>query len=104
MNILTKDGLTGCSGVGVANLPGIIHISANYAAGKKRCFVVTHARRLDGPSWKRMTLARAKKEKRDILRCSYCSRPAISLDHHWPYHSEANHCAHHRNWTELCNG
>lgn len=102
MNILTKDGLTGNSGIGVENLPGVFHISANYAAGKKHCFVLTHLRHRDGPRWKRMTLARAKKEKREIMRCSYCNRPAISIDHFWPYHSEANHCARHRNWNELC--
>lgn len=100
-NILTKDGLTGCSGYGVENAPTAIHVLANYAAGNKRCFVVTNANRRGAPWWKRMTLDRAKNENRPIIRCSYCSRPAISLDCLWPNHSEANYCAYHRNWLKF---
>lgn len=96
MNVLTKDGLTGNSGFGVLNMPFATHVSASYAATKKKCFVASR-----NTDWRRMTLARAKKERREIISCSYCRRPAISLDHFWPYHSEVNHCAWHRNWTEL---
>lgn len=101
MNILTKDGLTGSSGLNVANLSGIFHIIANYAAGAGRVFVLTRANQ-KVPNWKRMTRRAAKKAKRQVIPCSYCRRPATSLDHYWPYHSEANHCAYHRNWNELC--
>ncbi len=97
-NLLTKHGLTGNSGLGAL---GCFHVSANYAARKAGCFVEVIPRGERVPTWRRMTVERATKEKRHIISCSYCRRPAISLDHYWPYHSEANHCAWHTNWTEL---
>ena len=111
-NTLTKDGLTGNSGFGVS--PLFVHVAANYIAGRARptkgkakgkgetmCFVEYHPRGPDGkpdpvPTWKRMTVKRAKKEGRHIITCSLCRRPAISLDHYWPYYSDGNYCACHQ--------
>ena len=96
MNKLTKNGLTGDSGFAVCNFPGAWHITANYAARRRGCFVVDKVQ-----GWKRMTLYRARKENHDIISCSYCKYPAISLDHLYPYMNEATHCAKHRNWREI---
>ena len=49
-----------------------------------------------GDHWKRMTLARAKKEKRIIITCWKCKRPAAQLDHYWPYHVEECLCKIHQ--------
>ena len=92
-NKLTKDGLTGNTGLGVSGV--FFHISANYAAGKGKCFIEKEHKEW-GLVWQRMTLTRAKKEGRKIIPCAKCKRPAISLDHHWPYESEYNYCARHR--------
>jgi hypothetical protein len=95
MNTLTKDGLIGSSGLGVDGSV-FFHIAANYAAGRGKCFVEWFGRGDSAPDWKRMTLKRAHKEGRHIIACAHCDKPAISLDHLWPYHSEMNYCAAHR--------
>lgn len=91
-NKLTKDGLTGDSGLGVA---GFFHVTANYAAGEGNCFV----RREDaeyGDIWERLPLKQAQDERLEIISCAQCDKPAISLDHHWPYMSDYNYCEDHR--------
>lgn len=99
INSLTKDGLTGVSGFGVDGLaPLIWHVNASYASTKGKVFVSTK-----DMGWRRMSRVTAEKQGRSIIRCSYCKRPAISLDHSWPYLQEATHCAWHRNWRELAN-
>ena len=96
-NQLTKDGLTGNSGFAVEGLaPLITHISANYASTKGKVFVETR-----DMGWRRMTRVAAEKQGKPIIRCSYCKRPAISVDHCWPYLQEATYCGHHRNWTRF---
>lgn len=90
-NRLTRNGLTGNTGLGVM---GMFHISANYAAGKGKCFIQKSHKEW-GLVWQRMTLARAKKEGRKIITCAKCKRPAISIDHHWPCENEHNYCERH---------
>ena len=99
--ILGKHGITGTMGLGVE---GFFHLSAPYDSnglvfveynfrykyeknGKTRIEVQ--------PGWKRMTLKRAKREKRNIIRCCVCDKPAVSLDHLWPYDSYRNRCKKH---------
>lgn len=96
-NSLTKNGLTGNSGFGV--VPGI-HINANYAAVKGKCFVEVEENGDLTGAWKRTTVKCAKEKGWRIIKCSYCNRPAISLDHCWPYLTEATYCAHHRDWQK----
>lgn len=93
-NILTKDGLTGNNGFNVLNLPFIAHVSASYAAMNGNVFIETGEDNV--PEWERVTLEQAIKQKSKIITCSYCQNPAISLDHFWPYHSEMNYCADHK--------
>lgn len=94
-NQFTKDGLTGRSGFNVEGMSFAFHVSANYAA-MKGVFVETK-----DMGWRRMTRVAAEKQGKRIIRCSYCKRPAISLDHSWPHLQEATYCARHRNWQEL---
>jgi len=97
-NQLTKDGLTGRSGFNVEGMSLAFHVSANYAATKGMVFVESEE---ECTNWERMTRVVAEKQGKRIIRCSYCKRPAISLDHSWPYLQEATYCARHRNWQEL---
>jgi len=48
-----------------------------------------------GKVWKRVRVAKA--DPRCIIRCDMCDKPAVVLDHLWPYHSEMNRCSDHRN-------
>lgn len=100
-NHLSEDGLTGVSGLGAG---GLFHIAANYAACTRKgqpamCFVEWYARGERVPDWRRMTVARARKEGRRIITCARspgCKEPAVSVDHYWPYMRGANCCAAHR--------
>ncbi len=93
-NDFTKDGLTGTSGFGVEGLPGIWHINANYAATEGNVFVEVES----AGEWERMKETDAVEQKRRVIPCTYCAKPAISLDHSWPYLTEATYCADHRDW------
>ena len=95
-NKFTKDGLTGNSGFRVEGISDAWHVNANYAATENMVFVES-----GDMGWKRMKEADAVEKKRRIIRCSYCTKPAISLDHCWPYLQEASYCDKHRNWQEL---
>lgn len=98
---LGKYGIKGSTGLGVE---GFFHLSAPYDSNGKVFVQYTYRRSYvkDGEklveemdSWKRMTLAKAKKEKRTIIPCSMCDKPAVSLDHHWPYENLFNRCKKH---------
>lgn len=98
---LGKYGIKGSTGLGVG---GFFHVSAPYDSNGKVFVCHTYKRKYiqDGvvlteemDSWKRMTLARAKKEHRRIIPCSMCNRPAVSLDHLWPYEIMFNRCSEH---------
>lgn len=91
-NEITEDGLTGTHGY-VGDPP--MHISANFAAGQGMVFVET-----DDMNWKRMKEADALEQKKRVIRCSYCTQPAISVDHCWPYLQEATYCDQHRDWKK----
>lgn len=98
-NKLTKYGLTGNSGFGTGlkldGIKGAWHVSANYAAnGENKVFVMWNYK--DGiSSWKRMTIKRAKREGRKIIPCCQCDKPAVTLDHCWPYLVDRTFCSKH---------
>lgn len=94
-NQLTKKGLTGTSGFNVEGLNPASHINAPYAAAKDGVFVET-----GDMGWQRMERATAEKRSLRIIRCSYCRRPATTVDHSWPYLTEATHCAWHSDWRK----
>jgi hypothetical protein len=76
--------------------PGI-HVSAPYDSNGKVFVEYEFRKKLANgklgiwQSWKRMTLARAKKEKRHIIKC-LCGKPAIQMDHFWPYYWDDTLC------------
>ena len=78
-----KYGLTGNSG-----LTGWGHVSASYDCNGM-VFVETD------DYWKRMPKEEAEKQGLKIITCSYCDKPAVSLDHHYPYMADQNLCAEH---------
>lgn len=83
MNKLGKYGLTGDSG-----LVGDVHLNACYDANGK-VFVDLHGH------WKRTTLKQAKRYGWQVIPCAQCDKPAVSLDHLYPYHAENNKCRKH---------
>jgi len=65
-----------------------IHICTSYRVKPGWCFV--DDKRLD---WRRTRLVWvAKKDKRKIIRCARCRRPATWLDHFYPWMSDMNRC------------
>lgn len=100
-NKLTKNGLTGNSGFNVAGMPAFHHISANYASNNGMVFVEHE----DRYRWQRMPAKMAVEKKKHIISCSYCSKPAISIDHCWPYLIENTYCEDHKETaTAVCLG
>jgi hypothetical protein len=89
-NELTEHGLTGNSGFAVAGLPTCFHVNANHAANDGTVFV-EHK-----DHWRRMKAEEATAKKKRIIPCTYCAKPAISLDHSWPYLVENTYCADHK--------
>lgn len=77
-------GNTGNTGL-TGNKSGIIHVNTNYSATKDMVFVDNSDMEEGYPGWERITKEAAKIDKREIIKCYYCSEPAVSLDHSWPY-------------------
>lgn len=98
VGIVGKNGITGNSGV----VP-FGHLAMPFDGNGKVFVVWTYRRKFPNgkiekhDGWKRMSYSRAVKEKRVIINCSYCKRPASRLDHYWPYMSEMNACSEHMN-------
>jgi len=79
---------------------GMIHVCLHYKTEEKKCFIEIPASWRFGLDhegvWrKKVLLERALAQKLKIIECSYCRKPAIRLDHLWPYHSEMNSCREH---------
>ena len=68
----------------------IMHINAPY---DNNGMVFVHTE--DHMWWERMSLKQAKKEKREIITCCQCDKPATSLDHHYPWMIGQNLCDDH---------
>ena len=81
-------GIKGNTGLGVG---GIFHVSAPYDSNEK-VFVRAKSKEY-GEIWKRVDADKANKE--DVITCCMCDKPAVSLDHLWPYYHEMNRCADH---------
>jgi len=98
-----KHGLTGNSGLGVG---GFFHISMPYDSNGKVFALCKLKQKLpDGKfetheSWKRVDKSKAK--EKDIIRCAFCEKPAVRLDHLWPYYSELNACEDHIDKFKKC--
>jgi len=78
-----KYGITGNTGI-----IGNIHYCSNYDCnGKVFVAIKNH--------WKRATKTTAEKKNLKIITCSYCDKPAVSLDHCYPYLQESTVCEDH---------
>lgn len=82
-NAIGKYGITGDHG-----FFGSIHLSAPFDCNGK-VFVE------DGEYWKRVTKREAKKKGLRVIHCSECDKPAVRLDHLWPYENKMTACAEH---------
>lgn len=98
-----KYGITGNSGLGIG---GFLHIGMPYDSNGKVFVKWIYKRKLpDGQiekmdSWKRVDKNKAK--DKDIIRCTFCNKPAVRLDHLWPYYSEMNACENHTEEFKKC--
>ena len=86
-------GLRGCSGLFVG---GCFRVAAPYDCNGK-VFVESESTDPDdcAPVWRRMSAKKAVREGRKIITCSMCNKPAVSLDHLWPYYRDMNRCKEH---------
>ena len=82
-----KYGLSGSSGM----VGGGLHIAASYDCNGM-VFVEVQDEDV-GLWWKRV--AKEEAEEGKIIKCSMCDKPAVSLDHYWPYYTERCLCADH---------
>jgi len=83
-----KYGIKGNTGLGVG---GMFHMSAPYDCNGMVFVEKEHEEW--GTVWERVDSDKA--EGRKIITCFMCDKPAVSLDHLWPYHSEMCRCAEH---------
>ena len=82
-----KYGLSGNSGFVTKDL----HIAAPYDSNG-----MVFVEQFDGEfgmTWERVKIEEA--ISANIIRCYLCDKPAVSLDHYWPYHSELCRCEDH---------
>lgn len=68
---------------------GIIHVHANYGAEKDEVFIKVN----NDNGWQRVKEKDA--NKRDIIRCTYCTKYAVSIDHSYPWQRESTVCKEH---------
>jgi hypothetical protein len=88
MSDIGKYGLKGNTGLCAC---GVYHVSAPYDSNGKVFVSIRHKQW--GEIWRRVSADKANPAR--VIRCSMCDKPAVSLDHLWPYHSEMNRCAKH---------
>jgi hypothetical protein len=95
-NQIGKYGIVGNSGLGIG---GFLHVSMPYDSNGKVFIKYTYKHKFtDGnieefDSWKRVDINKAK--EKDIIKCFFCEKPAVRLDHLWPYYCEMNSCEEH---------
>ena len=89
-----EHGLTGNSGI----LPGGNHINAPYDSnGELFIRIIEPTEEGVEYRWDRMTLEEVRKNNnyKNIIKCHYCDKPAVRLDHSWPYLVGMTSCADH---------
>ena len=87
---IDKNGLTGDSGFVSPNL----HLAMNFSSNGMVFVDFFHENEFHG--WKRVSLQEAIDGKMNIITCSQCDKPCVSIDHHYPYFSCKNHCEEHK--------
>lgn len=68
----------------------MIHISRPFVAKPGEVFVVSGT---TGQDWQLCPESEA--EGGRVIVCTHCDKPAVQLDHFWPYYSEHNLCTFH---------
>lgn len=86
-------GLTGNTGVFSDKDGSFVHINAPYVSDGK-VFVTLKSEPM---SWRRVTPKEAKRRKMSVIKCSYCKRAAVRIDHSWPYLTGTTSCNNHLN-------
>lgn len=86
LSTIGGNGLTGDHGF-IA--PGL-HVSMNFDCNGMVFVEGEYA------GWKRVSAQEAIDGKMNIITCSQCDKPAVSIDHHYPYFKCGNHCAEHK--------
>lgn len=84
-----KYGLSGNSGIVAEGL----HIAAPYDSNGG-VFVEVEDEEW-GVVWRRVSKKKAESKGMKIISCSMCEKPAVSLDHHWPYFHDYCRCKDH---------
>jgi hypothetical protein len=91
-----EHGLTGNSGF----LPGGHHINAPYDSNGK-FFVQIFDMTYDNIEyrWERMSPEEVQEKRlyKNVIKCHYCDKPAVRLDHSWPYLVGMTTCEEHKN-------
>ena len=72
-----------------------IFIETNWRIDEEMAFVRSPAK-LTGMVFARIPMPDALRDKRRIIHCAYCEKPAVVLDAYFPYYSISNLCAEHR--------
>jgi hypothetical protein len=91
-----KYGITGNSGLGVG---GFVHVCMPYDSNGEVFVKADYREKLPNGKvarfewWKRVPKNKAKEE--NIIRCNFCNKPAVRLDHLWPSYDEMNACEKH---------
>lgn len=88
--IVDEYGLTGKTGI----IPGLGIANMNYSATPGKVFVRDRGQDY---GWFRCKEEEAIQNNYHIIRCNYCQKPAVTLDHSYPYQMEYTACAEHKN-------
>lgn len=88
---MDEHGITGNSGLATDERGRmVLHIAAPYSAAG---YVFVDTKDM---GWRRCTPKQAKSWGKKPIPCGLCKRPAVSLDHHYPWMgTEYNRCAKH---------
>lgn len=76
-----------------------IRVCSHYQADHDMVFIEYFPKGCGGiPSWRRVSMntVDARGWEKRVIRCSYCDRPTMLLDHHWPMMTGANRCGMHK--------
>lgn len=69
----------------------VIHVNAPYGAEAGSVFVD-----LGDERWERMDRQEAEASGAKVITCTYCGKPAVMVDHCWPYLVESTVCQRHK--------
>jgi hypothetical protein len=91
----THYGLSGTTGIATDDKGAMVaHLTMSYGNNdKEMVFVVPDVAAFN--VWERMPKKEAERRKLSPIKCTYCDKPAVRLDHSWPYVIGRTACADH---------